>query len=105
MALYEDLDDEAPRQIKDDWHHVTLLLAELTKLDPTNEAERQQALTDVLTSQASINAIAAWAQQTCQITLGPIPSTVPIGGTGDNIIPTTTEPATDATDSTDATET
>ena len=86
VALYTDLDDEAPLQIKDDWHHVTVLLAEIAQSDPTDANEHQKVLADVLTSQASMNAIAVWARDTCAITLGPIPTTVPIGGTGDDLV-------------------
>jgi len=101
LALYEDLDDHAPLQIRDDWHQITVLLASVNTYDPADPAEVQAIQRAVLRSQAAVTAVAVWARDTCDIDLGPIPTTVPIGGTGDELIsdqPTdTTDPsATDA---------
>ncbi len=86
VALYQDLDDEAPLQIKDDWHQITVLLSSITNYDTSDEAETQAVLASVLRSQAAVTAVAVWARDTCRIELGPIPTVVPIGGTGDSLL-------------------
>lgn len=107
VALYQDLDDEAPLQIKDDWHAITELLGTVTSFDPTDEERRQELLREVLRSQAAVNAVATWASDTCAIELGAIPTAVPIGGTGDDLLtdaPEPTEPDPSASDTSDATD-
>jgi len=86
VALYQDLDDEAPLQIKDDWHQITVLLASVTTYDTSDTGETQAVLASVLRSQSAVTAVAVWARDTCRIELGPIPTVVPIGGTGDNLL-------------------
>lgn len=86
LALYQDLDAHAPLQIRDDWHQITALLARVNSYDPTDTAETQEVQQAVLRSQAAVTAVAVWARDSCQIDLGPIPTTVPIGGTGDELL-------------------
>jgi len=86
VALYQDLEKDAPLQVQDDWHEITVLLGELTQYDPTKPEEVQAVLAASLRAQASINAVGTYVRDSCQLDLGPIPTSVPIGGTGDSLL-------------------
>ena len=100
IKLYQRLDQHAPLQIKDDWHTITGLLQTVATYRPTDTSQTQPVRQAVLSSQAAVDAIGTWAAHTCQVDLGPVPTTVAIGGTGThllsesgiNTIPTTTLP-------------
>ena len=97
LKLYRDLGPRAPLQIKDDWQHLTDLIGLATSYDPTDSVATQDVLKETLRAQASVTAVAVWARDTCTIELGPIPTTVPLGGTGDHLLtdvpPDGTDPA------------
>jgi hypothetical protein len=107
LQLYRDLGPHAPLQIKDDWQHLTDLIGLATSYDPTDSVATQDVLKETLRAQASVTAVAVWARDTCNIQLGPIPTTVPLGGTGDHLLtdtpPDGTDPAGRATTTTTST--
>lgn len=86
LALYQGLDPHTPLQIRDDWRQLTDLIRQVTTYDPTDPQAVEDVQKVVLRSQAAVTAVAVWARDTCQIQLGPIPATTPIGGTGDQLI-------------------
>jgi hypothetical protein len=86
VALYEDLDARAPLQIRDEWSELTSLVALVTTYDAADPEATQEVLRQSLRAQGSVTAVAEWVQSSCEVELGPIPATVPIGGTGDSLL-------------------
>lgn len=84
-AHYRELEAYVPLQIKDQWHEVTVLLERVTSFDPKNDAEVQAVLAESLQAKTSIEALAAWADVKCKVTLGkPVTSTTAKRGSGSN---------------------
>lgn len=90
VARYQELDKHAPLQIMDDWHRLTVLIERATTYDPMDTTDTQNVIIEALQAQNAMAAVAVWSKRECKLDLGAVPTTVPIGGTGDQLLSTTT---------------
>jgi hypothetical protein len=77
VALFQDLDDEVPLQIKDQWHRLASLVNATANYNPNDPAAVQAVLARLLASQSDVNDVGRYVLETCNVTLGPIATTVP----------------------------
>ena len=87
---FRELDKHAPLQIMDDWHRLTVLIERATTYDPMDTTDTQNVIIEALQAQNAMAAVAIWAKRECTLELGVVATTVPIGGTGDALLATTT---------------
>ncbi len=77
VETYRRLDSRTPLRIKDEWREITLLLERIVSFDSTDAEATQAIIADALRARASLDAVAAWAESTCKVTLARPSATPP----------------------------
>ncbi len=93
ITLYSKMDEVAPLDIQADWEALYGNLKTANTVNVADPASVAKANATALATQRSATALVTWAQQTCDLALGPVagvPGGVPVDTTG--VDATTTVP-------------
>ncbi|MEO6125356.1 MAG: hypothetical protein ABIR32_16765 [Ilumatobacteraceae bacterium] len=94
IVLFSKMGEAAPLDVQEDWEAIYTNLKTANTVDPNDPASLQAVSDSAIAQQQSYINVAAWAQKTCGLDIGPVGT---VAGGADVATTTTSSPGTETT--------